>query len=105
MKHKGYEATVEYSDEDECFVGRVINTRDMIVFEGRSVAELKKAFRAMIDGYLKDCEKRGKKPDKPFSGRFVLRLAPEDHQRASIAATKARKSLNAWAVEAIRKAM
>ncbi|MEL7420978.1 MAG: type II toxin-antitoxin system HicB family antitoxin, partial [Cyanobacteria bacterium J06555_3] len=67
MNYKGYEAVVEFDDEDRLFVGRVINTRDVIAFDGLSVDELEQSFHAVIDEYLEDCESLGKTPDKPFS--------------------------------------
>ena len=68
MNYKGYEAMIEFDDEDRLFVGRVINTRDVIVFDGLSVDELEESFHAVIDEYLEDCESLGKAPDNPFSG-------------------------------------
>ena len=62
---------------------------------GLSVKELKKAFMDSVDDYLAFCVKRGEKPEKPFSGKFMLRLKPEDHRMISIAAKKEGKSLNA----------
>ena len=104
MKYKGYEAVVDYDEEDRIFSGRVINTQDVIAFDGASVAELETAFHAVVDEYLEDCARIGKQPDKPFSGKFVVRIPPEDHRAAVVAAEKAGVSLNAWAVDALRKA-
>lgn len=80
MNYKGYEAVVSFDEEDRLFVGRVINTRDVIVFDGQSVAELETSFHAVIDEYLEDCAKVDKTPDKPFSGRFGLSISPELHR-------------------------
>ena len=70
MKYQGYEAIVEYDDQDRLFVGRVVNTLDVIAFDGLSVEELESSFHVAVDEYLEDCRNRGKTPDKPFSGRF-----------------------------------
>lgn len=56
MKYKSYEAIVEYSDEDQAFIGKVINTRDILVFDGSSVAEAELSFHAVVDDYLQDCK-------------------------------------------------
>jgi predicted HicB family RNase H-like nuclease len=96
MNYKGYEAVVEYDDVDKLFVGRVINTRDVIAFDGLSVDELEASFFAAVDEYLDDCERLGKDPDKPFSGRFNLRIPPELHRQAVICAEKEGVSLNAF---------
>ena len=77
MKYKGYEAIIEYDEEDRLFVGRVINTKDIIVFDCLSVDELEPSFHPVIDEYLVDCKALNKTPDQPFSGRFNLRISPE----------------------------
>ena len=104
MEYKGYRATVTFDDEADVFHGEVVDTRDVIVFEGTSVAQLKKEFKFSVDDYLKVCEERGRTPDRPFSGKIPLRVPPEVH-RAATAAAKARgKSLNAWIAETVEVA-
>ncbi|MHB8987854.1 MAG: toxin-antitoxin system HicB family antitoxin [Desulfobulbia bacterium] len=41
----------------------------------------------------------GQAPEKPFTGKFVLRLSPDLHRKVYIAARAAGKSLNAWVAE------
>ncbi|MEA5579584.1 type II toxin-antitoxin system HicB family antitoxin [Anabaena sp. UHCC 0451] len=96
MKYKGYEAIVEFDDEADIFHGEVINIRDVITFQGSSVEELKKAFHDSVDDYLEFCQERGEEPDKPFSGKFVVRINPQLHQIITIRAKKEGKSLNSW---------
>lgn len=103
MKYKGYEAVIEFDDEDRLFVGRVINTRDVIVFDGLSVDELEQSFHAVVDEYLEDCESLGKTPDKPFSGRFNLRISSELHRKAATKALKENISLNTLVEQALQK--
>jgi predicted HicB family RNase H-like nuclease len=104
MMHKGFAARVEYSEEDGCFVGHVAGIRDVIGFHGESVAELREAFKEAVDDYLVTCEQLGQPPNRPYSGQFRLRLAPELHARAAMAAEAQGKSLNAWASDAIEHA-
>lgn len=67
MIYKNYEAQISYSEEDEVFVGRVINIEnDIIAFDGNSVVELKQAFQAVVDEYLDDCRKANRQPEKPL---------------------------------------
>jgi predicted HicB family RNase H-like nuclease len=99
MEYQGYVGRVEYDDDAGIFHGEVINTRDVITFQGTTVAELKQAFRDSIDDYLAFCAERGEEPEKPFSGNFVARVSPELHRRISLAAAVAGKSLNAWVTE------
>jgi len=99
--YKNYIAHIEFDDQAEIFHGEVINTRDVITFQGTTVKELKKAFIDSVDDYLAFCAERNEIPDKPFSGKFNLRLDPELHREAFIAAKQNRKSLNQWVSDAI----
>lgn len=105
MEYQGYIGKIEFDNEASIFHGEVINTRDVITFQGKSVAELKKAFRESVDDYLAFCAERGEEPDKPFSGQFVARVSPDLHRRASLAASIAGKSLNAWVAEQLESAV
>lgn len=105
MEYKGYIGKVEFDVEAGIFHGDVVNTRDVITFEGVSVAEIRKAFRESVDVYLDFCKERGEEPDKPLSGQFVTRITPELHRRASVAASIAGKSLNAWVAEQLQTAV
>ncbi len=99
MKYKSYEAKVSFDDEAGIFHGEVLNIRDVITFQGKSVSELRKAFQESVDDYLDFCAERGEEPNKPFSGRFVLRIAPELHEQIYKRAKQEGKSLNAWVEE------
>ena len=101
MEYKGYTACVEFDDDDGIFHGEVINLRDVITFQGKSVTELRKAFKDSVDDYLEMCEKEGKSPDKPFSGQFILCLSSELHSRIAQSAALTKKSINSWVTEAV----
>ena len=94
MKYKGYEGAVKFDDDAGIFHGEVVNTRDVITFQGASVKELQKAFRVSVDDYLDFCKERGEEPNKPFSGNFVVRISPELHRELYTEAKKEEKSLN-----------
>ncbi len=104
MLYKGYTAKVEYSDEDECFIGRIAGIRAIVGFHADSVKELKKAFRAAVDNYITVAQARGAEPEKPFSGRMMLRLPSQVHARVSFAAEHAGMSVNQWAAQALEQA-
>ncbi|MHB8899521.1 MAG: type II toxin-antitoxin system HicB family antitoxin [Thermoguttaceae bacterium] len=105
MEYQGYIGKVEFDDEAGIFHGEVINTRDVITFQGESVAELKREFRASVEDYLAFCKQRGEAPEKPFSGRFVTRVSPELHRQVHAAAAVSGKSLNAWVSEQLQSAV
>ena len=94
LNYKGYTGHIEFDDEAGLFHGEVLDTKDVVTFQGRSVDEIVQAFRDSVDDYLDFCAERGEKPDKPFSGKFVLRMNPELHHAIHLKAVKAEKSLN-----------
>jgi predicted HicB family RNase H-like nuclease len=104
MTYQGYAAHIEYSDEDGCFIGRVAGIRDIISFHGETVAELRKAFKEAVDFYLTTCAERGENPQKPYSGKLMLRIPPEVHAHAAMMAEAHGKSLNQWAAEVLANA-
>jgi predicted HicB family RNase H-like nuclease len=102
MTYKGYEAVVEFDEAAGIFSGEVINTRDVITFQGASVRELMKAFKDSVDDYLEFCAKRKEDPEKPFSGTLSLRLPPEVHRRIAAEARRRNKSLNSYILERLK---
>jgi predicted HicB family RNase H-like nuclease len=99
MNHKGYMARIEFDAEDGLFVGRIAGINDIVGFHGSSVEELKAAFREAVDDYIETCRTVGKSPDKPFSGQVMVRVRPEVHAKAALAAQLSGKSLAQWADE------
>jgi predicted HicB family RNase H-like nuclease len=105
MQYKGYIGRVEFDDEAGIFHGEVTNTRDVITFQGETVAELRQAFHDSVEDYLAFCRERGEAPEKPFSGQFVTRIPPELHRQLDVAAALSGKSLNAWVTEQLQAAV
>lgn len=104
MKYKGYFARIDYDDDDAIFVGHISGIRDIVGFHGESVAQLRTAFEEAVDDYLDACEQLGQKPDKPSNGKILLRVDPEIHRAAIIAAEMHGKSLNQWATDVLKTA-
>lgn len=104
MLYKGYSARIEFDDADRIFVGHLAGIRDIVGFHGSSVDELEAAFHEAVNDYLDHCERLGLPPNKPFSGRVLLRVPPEVHARVSAAAQVAGISLNQWATQALDEA-
>ena len=96
MQYKGYTAKVEFDDEAEIFHGEVIGIKDVVTFQGKTARELKKVFRESVDDYLSFCKERGEDPDKPFTGKFVVRISPELHRKIYLSAKLSNESINAW---------
>ena len=105
MTYRGYTARIEFDERDSIFVGRALGLRSIISFHGQTVEELRDQFASAIDDYVVDCHEQGVSPEKPASGKLLLRVAPEIHSQALIKAQSTGKSLNQWATEALERAM
>ena len=101
--YKGYVSEFNYGPEDDIFFGHIADIVDVITFQGKSLDELKKNFQKAVDDYLEHCRKTGKEPNKPYSGQIRLRLGADVHRECAAAAAQG-LSLNAWMVEALKKA-
>jgi len=102
MNYKRYSATVDYDDQAKIFFGTVINTQDVITFEGTTVQKLEKAFHESVDDYLDFCKESGKTPEKPFSGKFTIRISPELREAACEKAAQMDKSLNKFLEDSLK---
>ncbi|PKO21268.1 MAG: toxin-antitoxin system HicB family antitoxin [Chloroflexi bacterium HGW-Chloroflexi-1] len=105
MIYRGYAARIEYSDEDQCIIGHIAGIKDVVGVHGESVAELRAAFEEAVADYLEACEKLGRAPQKPYSGKLMLRVPPEVHAAVAAAAEVSGKGINQWATEAFAKAV
>ena len=104
LSHRGYSAVVEFDPEDLIFTGRIANVNDVIGFHADSVDALVVAFHEAVNDYLATCAKLGKAPDKAFSGKIMLRVDPELHAKASLAALASGLSLNQWGERVLAEA-
>ena len=105
MTYRGYTARVEYDERDNILVGRILGIRSIISFHGETIAGLRKQFEAAVKDYMADCECKGVAPEKPASGKLLLRVPPEVHGKALVAAQASGKSLNQWATELLQRAV
>jgi len=95
---------MEYDEQDKIIVGKLLGIKDRVIFHGESVAEFEAMFHESVDGYLEACQKIGVEPDKPASGRLMLRVSPSVHCAALAAARASGESLNQWAAKALANA-
>lgn len=101
MNYQGYTARIDYSDEDGLFVGHIAGINDVVGFHGESVSELRAAFEEAVTDYLETCAKLGRAPQKPYSGKLSLRLAPALHATVAVKAQLAHKSINQWVIDVL----
>ena len=94
LQYKGYFGAVEFDYDDRTFYGDVVNIRDVIAFEGRTVEELEDSFHRAVDAYLELCVQQGVEPEKPFSGLLPLRTTPGVHLALAVLAERRGRSMN-----------
>ena len=58
MEYKGYLGSVEFSEEEAVFFGKIMNIRSLISYEGKNVMELSEQFREAVDEYSSICEQQ-----------------------------------------------
>ncbi|MBQ9953849.1 MAG: type II toxin-antitoxin system HicB family antitoxin [Eggerthellaceae bacterium] len=105
LSYKGYTALVEFDAESGMLFGSVAGIRDGIFFEGRNADEMKQFFQEAVDDYLSFCKEKGKEPERPFKGSFNVRIGPELHEKAALAAAARKQSLNQFVAAAIAAAL
>jgi predicted HicB family RNase H-like nuclease len=103
--YRGYLGTFRIDVEAGVIRGKVVNTRDTITFQGKTVPEAVAAFRDSVDDYLEFCAAHGEEPEKPYSGKLVLRLDPETHREVALMAEEQDMSINTLILTALKKAM
>ncbi len=103
LRYKKYTGHFDYDNDAEFFHGEVMDIDDVVTFQGKSVAELKSAFQESVEEYLAVCKKIGKSPEKPYSGKFTIRVSPDIHREVSIAARSSGKSINEYIRDLLQK--
>ena len=103
IQYKGYIGSVEFSEEDSIFYGKVMGIRSLISYEGESARELLADFHGAVDDYLESYKAEGKEPEVAFKGSFNIRLSPELHKRIYIYAATHQMSMNRYIEEILEK--
>ena len=103
MTYKGYIGSVNYSDKDQVFFGKIEGINGLVNFEGESVKELTEAFHEAVDDYLAYCQDEGIEPDKSYTGVLNARLTPAIHRQIAMLALQAGLSINAYIKDALEE--
>ncbi len=103
IEYKGYVGSVEFSQEDELFYGKVQGIRALISYQGTDATELIEDFHAAVDDYLELCEKEGKEPEKAYKGSFNIRISPELHKKIAIYVMEHNITLNSFVEQSVEK--
>lgn len=105
MEYKGYVGSVEFSEEDELFFGKVLGIRSLISYEGKTAKSLIQDFHGAVDDYLSVCEEEGITPEKAYKGSFNVRMDPELHKRAAVFAITHDQTLNHFIGTSVENAL
>lgn len=105
FEYKGYIGSIEFSEEDALFFGKVMGIRSLISYEGKNADELISDFHSAVDDYLAVCEAEGREPEKAYKGSFNIRISPELHKQLVVCATSRQMSLNSFVENALRKSV
>ena len=105
MEYKGYVGSVEFSEADGLFYGKVMGIRALVSYEGESARQLVDDFHASVDDYLELCAESGVQPEKAYKGSFNVRVSPELHKKLVVCATAQQKSLNSFVENALQLAV
>ena len=105
MEYKGYVGSVEFSEPDALFYGKVQGVKALISYEGQNASELVCNFHGAVDEYLELCKARGVLPEKAYKGSFNVRIKPEVHQQAAVYSIAHGITLNSFVEEAINAAL
>lgn len=105
MEYKGYVGSVEFSEEDALFFGKVMGIRALISYEGENAHDLVEDFHSAVEDYLAMCTAEGIEPEKAYKGSFNIRISPELHKQAVITATARQMSLNSFVESSIERAV
>ena len=104
-KSDRYLKIVEWSEEDQCYVGRCPELM-LGGVHGKNEQKVFAELCAVIEEWIGDAEKEKESlppgmAGKRYSGKFNLRLGMHLHERLVIEATKEGKSLNAYVAEVL----
>lgn len=102
MEYKGYVGSVEFSESDGLFYGKVQGIRTLISYEGTDAKQLVEDFHGAVDDYLALCAEEGIEPEKAYKGSFNIRISPELHKQAVVNAMAHQLSLNSVVEQALR---
>lgn len=101
LDYKNYVGSIEFSQEDALFFGKVLGIRALISYEGTTARELIDDFHRAVDDYLEECRAGGIVPETAYKGSFNVRISPESHKAAAVAAMQKGITLNQLVSDAI----
>ena len=103
MTIDGQTAVISFDPDLGQFRGEFIGLNGGADFYASSVEELRREGARSLQTFLEVCTDHGIEPFKRFSGKFVVRVPADLHERVTEAATAEGVSLNQWVREALER--
>ena len=105
-KRDQYLKIVEWSEEDQCYIGRVPGLA-LGGVHGKNEAKVYEKLGALVDEWVKIYQEDNAPlpaatAGKKYSGKFNLRISPELHERLTIESLKINESLNSYCVKILK---
>ena len=105
-KSDQYLKLVEWSDEDQCYIGRIPS----LTLGGIHGDDEKKVYSELCelaDELIADYEEEGEPlpsptAGKPYSGKFNLRVGEELHEQLALESFRVSESLNTYCLKALK---
>jgi predicted HicB family RNase H-like nuclease len=104
MTIDGVKAVITYDSDIDMFRGKFLGLNGGADFYAQDAEGLRREGAISLRVFLDACKEDNVDPFKSYSGKFILRVPPEDHAAISLAASASGKSLNQWAVEILKQA-
>lgn len=105
LKYKGFIGSVEFSESDGVFFGRIEGIDGLVKFEGSSIQELTNAFHEAVEAHLDFCKKHGLPPKRSYTGTLNIRISAATHNSIADYAAEAGITINAFIKRALEKAV
>lgn len=104
MEISGYKALIAFDPDSNQFRGEFIDLNGGADFYAANVKSLRREGETSLKVFLDMCREDGVEPRKNYSGKLMVRLPAELHQRAAVSAASQGQSLNAWLADVVQQA-
>lgn len=103
--YKGYSGTVEFSEEDNVFFGKVLGIHSLLSYEGENVKDLLDDFHGAVDDYLVYCKEEGLTPEKPAVPKWnQIQIPSELYSQLISCSQKHNVSVDRYVEDTLKKA-
>lgn len=103
MEYKGYYGSLSLEEESLTLHGKLEFIQDLVTYEAPDAEGIVREFHNAVDDYLETCRSQGREPNEPLLGTFTVRIDPQLHRDAVLAASRQGMSLNRFVANALQR--